>query len=133
MQHFLLSKTARSLSLAQVARMSEEEARQTFQSIRWDDNGGEPYCPRCGCVAVYSYASRPIFKCKGCNHQFSVTSGTIFASRKLPIRDYLLAIAIFANGAKGHSALQLSRDLNVQYKTAFVLAHKIREALSVGS
>ncbi len=108
MQHFLLSKTARSLSLAQVARMSDEEARKTFGRIRWDDNSGEPYCPRCGCVAVYSYASRPIFKCKGCGHQFSVTSGTIFASHKLPIRDYLLAIAIFVNGAKGHSALQLA-------------------------
>ena len=66
---------------------------------------------------------------QGCNKQFSVTSGTIFASRKLPIRDYLLAIAIFVNGAKGHAALQLSRDLNVQYKTAFVLSHKLREAL----
>src|SRR3954471_8143384 len=55
--------------------------------------------------------------------------GTIFASRKLSIRDYLLAIAIFVNGAKGHSALQLSRDLDCQYKTAFVMAHKIREAL----
>src|SRR5207237_939879 len=42
----------------------------------------------------------------------------------------LLAIAIFVNGAKGHSALQLSRDLDVQYKTAFVLAHKLREALA---
>ena len=62
--------------------------------------------------------------------QFSVTSGTIFASRKLPIRDYLLAIAIFVNGAKGHSALQLSRDLDCQYKTAFVLAHKLREAMA---
>jgi len=51
------------------------------------------------------------------------------ASRKLPHRDYLLAVAIFANGAKGHSALQLGRDLNCQYKTAFVLAHKLREAM----
>src|SRR5213078_1666657 len=50
--------------------------------------------------------------------------------RKRPIRDYLLAIAIFANGAKGHSALQLSRDLDCQYKTAFVLAHKLREAIA---
>lgn len=60
---------------------------------------------------------------------FSVTAGTIFADRKRPIRDYLLAIAIFVNGAKGHSALQLSRDLDCQYKTAFVLAHKLREAV----
>jgi len=91
---------------------------------------GEPVCPRCGCVACYEYASRPIFKCKGCGHQFSATSGTIFSSRKLPMRDYLMAIAIFVNGAKGHCALQLSRDLGVQYKTAFVLAHKLRGAMS---
>ena len=110
--------------------MSEEEARDTFKRIRWQANGGEPYCPKCGCVAIYAYASRPLWKCKACNHQFSVTSGTIFASRKMPVRDILLAIAIFVNGAKGHSALQLSRDLDCQYKTAYVLAHKIREALA---
>src|SRR5260221_14573864 len=129
-QHFLLSAAARTLSLSVVARMSEEEARQAFTSIRWADNQGKPYCPSCGCASVYSYTSRPIFKCKGCNGQFSLTSGTIFASRKLPVRDYLLAIAIFVNGAKGHSALQLSRDLDRQYKTAFVLAHKMREAIA---
>ena len=61
---------------------------------------------------------------------FSVTSSTIFAGRKLAVRDYLLAIAILMNGAKGISALQLGRDLDVQYRTAFVLAHKIREALA---
>ena len=91
---------------------------------------GEPVCPKCGCVVCYEYASRPIFKCKACGHQFSVTSGTIFASRKLPHRDHPLAIAIFVNGAKGVSALQQSRDLNVQYKTAFVLARKMREAMA---
>jgi transposase-like protein len=69
------------------------------------------------------------WKCAACRYQFSVTARTIFADRKRSIRDYLLAIAIFANGAKGHSALQLSRDLDCQYKTAFVLAHKLREAL----
>jgi ribosomal protein L37AE/L43A/transposase-like protein len=110
--------------------MSDEEARATFQAIRWADNGGEPYCPKCGCLKVYAFATRPIWKCSGCQHQFSVTSGTIFDNRKRPIRDYLLAIAIFANGAKGHSALQLSRDLDCQYKTAFVLAHKLREAMA---
>lgn len=129
-QHFLLSSAARTLSLSAVARMSEEEARAAFTAIRWSDNDGQPYCPKCGATAIYSYASRPIFKCKGCGHQFSVTSGTIFASHKLPIRDYLLAIAIFSNGAKGHSALQLSRDLDCQYKTAFVMAHKLREAMA---
>lgn len=129
-QHFLLSAKARSLSLAKVARLSDEEAYQTFKLVRWAATNGDPVCPRCGCVSVYTYATRKLFKCKGCGHQFSVTSNTIFASRKLSIRDYLLAIAIFVNGAKGHSALQLSRDLDCQYKTAFVMAHKIREALA---
>jgi transposase-like protein len=132
-QHFLLSTAARTLSLAKVARMSDDEARDAFRMIRWASTEGAPVCPSCGCLGVYSFKSRPIFKCKACEHQFSVTSGTIFASRKLPVRDYLLAIAIFVNGAKGHSALQLSRDLDVQYKTAFVMAHKIREALTIES
>ena len=129
-QHFLLSSKARTLSLAQVLRLSESEAYSAFKAVRFADNGGEPFCPKCGCVAVYEFASRKIFKCKGCQSQFSLTSGTIFASRKLDLRDILAAIAIFTNGAKGHSALQLSRDLDVQYKTAFVLSHKIREAIA---
>lgn len=129
-QHFLLSRKARTLSLTKVARLSDEEAYETFRLIRWAATDGAPICPRCECAAVYTYTTRKLFKCKACNHQFSVTSGTIFASRKLAIRDYLLAIAIFVNGAKGHSALQLSRDLDCQYKTAFVMAHKIREAMA---
>ncbi len=127
--NFLLSAAARTLSLSAVARMSDQEAEATFARIRWSDNGGEPYCPRCGCLDARKLATRPVWKCKGCSHQFSVTAGTIFADRKRPIRDYLLAIAIFANGAKGYSALQLSRDLGCQYKTAFVLAHKLRVAI----
>jgi transposase-like protein len=80
-------------------------------------------------VAIYRYRTRRIFKCEACEAQFSVTTATIFASRKLAMRDLLAAIAIFVNGAKGISALQLSRDLDCQYKTAFVLAHKLREAM----
>ncbi|MGO8739566.1 IS1595 family transposase [Rhodoblastus sp.] len=129
-QHFLLSKHARSLSLARVARMSEDEAREAFKQIRWSETDGEPVCPRCGSVACYTYKTRQLFKCKACDHQYSVTSGTIFASRKLPVSTYLLAIAIFVNEAKGKSALALSRDLDVQYKTAYVMAHKIREAMT---
>ncbi len=129
-QHFLLSKAARTLSLSQVMRLSDAEAYEQFKAIRWAENDGEPVCQRCGCVTVYEYKSRRIFKCKGCEAQFSVTTATIFASRKLAIRDLLAAIAIFVNGAKGISALQMSRDLNVQYKTAFVLTHKLREAMA---
>jgi len=129
-QHFLLSSKARTLSLRDVLRMTDDQAMAMFRAIRWADTEGEPVCPHCGCVACYEYVSRPIFKCKGCGKQFSVTSGTIFNSRKLSIRDYLAAIVIFINAAKGISALQLGRDLGVQYKTAFVLTHKLREAMA---
>ncbi len=128
-QHFLLSAKARTLSLVQVMRMTDQEAFETFKAIRWAETDGEPYCPRCGCVSVYSYKVRRVFKCKACEAQFSLTTGTIFASRKMSLRDLLAAIAIFVNGAKGISTLELSRHLDCQYKTAFVLAHKLREAL----
>ncbi len=128
-QHFLLTAAARTLSLKGIFRMSDDEAHETFTAIRFADNGGAAFCPRCNCTAVYAYTTRRIWKCKACQYQFSVTSGTIFANRKLAIRDYLAATAIFVNAVKGISALQLGRDLDVQYKTAFVLAHKLREAI----
>ena len=132
-QHFLLSAKARTLSLASVLRMTDEEAEASFIRIRWADNGGKPYCIHCGCPTVYE-CRRPSgalrFRCKACRGDFSVTSGTLFAHHKMPLRNYLAAIAIFCNEVKGKSALALSRDLDVQYKTAFVLAHKLREAMA---
>lgn len=130
-QHFLLSPAAKTLSLAKVMRMSDAEARNAFRQVRWADTDGEPVCPECGSVEAYDLRTRPVFKCKACGKQFSITSGTIFASRKLAVRDILAAIAVFINGAKGYSALQLSRDLSVGYKTAFVLLHKVREAIKL--
>lgn len=129
-QHFLLSAKARSLSLKTVFRMGEDAAYGLFCEMRWPETEGEPVCPRCGCSEAYGISTRRKFKCVACHHQFSVTSGTIFASRKLSFTDLLAAIAIFVNGAKGISALQASRDLDVQYKTAFVLFHKLREAMT---
>ena len=130
MQHFLLSAKARTLCLKSVFRMGEDKAYETFCELRWTATDGEPVCPQCGCLESYAITTRRKFKCVGCHHQFSVTSGTIFASRKLSYTDLLAAIAIFVNGAKGVSALQVSRDLDVQYKTAFVLSHKLREAMA---
>ncbi|ESZ87056.1 MAG: transposase [Blastomonas sp. CACIA14H2] len=130
MQHFLLSAAARTLSLKAVFTMGEDKAYETFRAMRWADTDGDAVCPRCGCTETYDIATRRRFKCVACHHQFSVTSGTIFASRKMSYTDLLAAIVIFVNGAKGIAALQLSRDLDCQYKTAFVLTHKLREAMA---
>jgi len=132
-QHFLLSAKARSLSLSAVLRMSDEEAEAAFIRIRWPGTDGKPVCPRCACPMVYDCRKAngaPRWRCKACRKDFSVSSGTLFAFHKLPLRSYLAAIAIFCNEVKGKSALALSRDLGVQYKTAFVLAHKLREAMA---
>jgi len=77
--------------------MTDAEAETTFKMIRWAD--------------------------KGCKKDFTITSGTLFASHKLPLRGYLAAIAVFCNEVKGKSALALSRDLGLSYKSAFVLLH----------
>jgi transposase-like protein len=130
-QHFLLSAQARSISLKAVFSMGEDKAYETFRQMRWSETDGGAVCPRCGCYETYDIATRRKFKCVACHHQFSVTSGTIFASRKMTFTDLLAAIVIFVNGAKGVAALQLSRDLDCQYKTAFILTHKLREAMAL--
>jgi len=128
-QHFLLTAKARTLSIGRVFQMNEDQAFKVFKKVRWGDSKDIP-CPSCGVVHDhYFIATRHQWRCIACNHTFSVTSGTIFAFHKLPLMMYLAAIAIYTNAAKGLSALQMSRDLDVQYKTAFVLMHKIRESL----
>ena len=129
-QHFLLSPQARTLSLRTIMRMDDAEAFGTFQTIRFADNGGEAFCPHCGVAKVYTLAETPVrWKCSGCRRKFSVTSGTLFHSRKLAIRDYLAVIALFCNGVKGVAALRMARDMNINPKSAFVLLHKLREAM----
>jgi transposase-like protein len=135
-QHFLLSAAARSLSAAKVMRMSDGGVENVFRRLRWPETDGKPVCPGCGCTICYACPrspDRPRWRCKACRGDFSVTSGTLFAHHKLPLRTYLLAVVAFCNEVKGKSMLALSRELDVQYKTAFVLAHKLREAMAASS
>ncbi len=128
-QHFLLSAEARSLSVREIFTLSDGQAFDLFRELRWG-KGEEIVCPACGALERHWFLpSRQQWRCKACTHTFSVTSGTIFAHHKLPLRVYLAAVALYTNAAKGLSALQICRDLGVQYKTAFVLVHKIRESL----
>ena len=132
-QHFLMTRKAKSLNLATVFRMTDAQAEAEFRAIRWPDTNGAPVCPECGGLDAYE-CRRPSgslrFRCRACRRDFSITSGTLFASHKLPLRTYLGAIAIFCNEVKGKAALALSRDLGVSCKSAFVLAHKLREAMA---
>ena len=129
-QHFLMSAAARTLSLVDLCDLSEDAAHKILCAMRWPDTDGAPICPNCSCAAVYTYRCRRVFKCKACHRQFSATSGTSLAYRKLPVRTLLMAFSLFVNAAKGISSLQLSRYLGLHAKTAFVLLHKLRCALT---
>lgn len=132
-QHFLLTRRAKSLTLAEVFRMSDAEAETVFRKLRWPENNGDPVCPKCSSLDAYDCrraSGAPRFRCRSCRADFSITSGTLFASHKLPLRGYLAAVAIFVNEVKGKSMLALSRDMGLSYKAAFVLSHKMREAMA---
>ena len=132
-QHFLLSKEAKTLTLASVARMSDEEAEAIFRKIRWASNGGNPFCPKCGCTIVYDCRRRERHSALAVqslpaqllDHERHAVSLAQDAATGLPHGDCDLR-----NEVKGKSMLAMSRDLGDAYKTAFVLAHKMREAMA---
>jgi ISXO2-like transposase domain len=131
-QHFLLSAAARSLSAAKIMRISDRGVENVFLRLCWPATDGKPVCSSCGCMICYDCRrsdDQPWWRCKACGRDLSITSGTLFAWHKRPLRTYLVAVATFCNEVKGKSMLDFSRDLDVQYKTAFVLAHKLREAI----
>ncbi|WP_448188078.1 IS1595 family transposase [Azospirillum sp. sgz301742] len=109
--------------------MTEDEARAEFRRRRWPDSDGSPICPHCSSERCYELRTRRALRCARCRRNFSETSGTIFHSAKLELRDYLAVIALFVNAHKGISALQVARDVGISHKAAFVLLHKLREAI----
>ena len=76
--------------------------------IRWPETGGRPVCINCGHKHCYPIR-RQCFKCQKCRREFSVTSKTVFAFRKMSLRDILTGLWLSVNSVKGKSALQLSR------------------------
>lgn len=112
--------------------MTEDDAYALFRKVRWPETDGDPVCPRCGCCDAYEITTRRKFKCKACHHQYSVTSGTIFASRKLSFTDMLAAVRVVAVGQRGFSAAEIARELGVQHRTAWLFARRMRGVLAGG-
>ena len=81
------------------------------------------------CQNAYFLQSCKCWCYKHCKHHFYITTNIAFAFHKLPFIDILAAILLFANEVKGISAILMSRHFNVNYKTAFILCHKLHEAL----
>lgn len=114
----------------------DKEARLYLERVRWP-NG--PACPHCGSKEKHyvltgksdSRASvrQGVWKCKTCRKQFSVTVGTVFERSHIPLRHWLLAAFLLSSSKKGMSALQISRMLNITYKTAWFMCHRLRYAM----
>jgi transposase-like protein len=109
----------------------ETKAREHFEATRWPDG---PYCPHCGeTEKVYRLngkSHRPgLLHCNGCNEAFTVTVGTVMERSHVPLNKWALAFRLMCSSKKGVSAHQLHRTLAVTYKTAWFMAHRIREAM----
>jgi transposase-like protein len=84
-----------------------------------------------GEVVIVKVPARHLYECRECGKQFTATVGTIFNDSHLPIEKWMLAVALTINAKKGLSAKQLERDLNINYRTAWYLAHRLREAMII--
>ena len=106
-------------------------ARKHLEAVRWPDGA---ICPHCGSVGnahrIKGKSARPgLWFCADCRKQFTVTVGTLFERSKIPLHKWLLAVHLLSSSKKGMSAHQLHRMLGVTYKTAWFMAHRIREAM----
>ena len=113
----------------------ENAARDALEAVRWPHG---PFCPHCGNADQTKIAKvegkkqshRPgLYYCNECAGQFTVTVGTVFERSKVPLSKWWLATHLLGASKKGMSAHQLHRMLGVTYKTAWFMAHRIREAM----
>jgi transposase-like protein len=109
----------------------ETKAREHFEAIRWPDG---PYCPHCGETERLSRLNGKshrtgLIQCNACNEAFTVTVGTVMERSHVPLNKWALAFRLMASSKKGISAHQLHRTLAVTYKTAWFMAHRVREAM----
>jgi len=121
------------MNLIEIAELSEEEAREEIEKVRWPEG---TVCPHCGCIVedgrmTGKTARSGLYYCKHCNKEFTVTVGTVMEDTHLSMKQWLLAFHLMCSSKKGVSALQLQRELGLgSYKTAWHLAHRIRLAMN---
>jgi transposase-like protein len=117
----------------------EDKARELLESLVWPDGAVCPHCQNHKEKAIYKLQSKEgsktkirkgLYKCGACRKPFTVTVGTIFEASHIPISKWLMAFFIVCSSKKSISAMQLSRMLNVTYKAAWFMAHRLRHAVS---
>lgn len=122
------------LSRSDINHLTDDEVAGLFRKLRWPETDGEPVCPKCGALEGLNWMrNQKRWKCRGCRYQFTVTSRSIFAYHKMSLREILMAVHSFVINAKGCTAIALSEELGCEYKTAFVMLHKLREAQMISN
>ena len=109
----------------------EQAAYEHLANIRWPEG---PVCVHCQSKKIYtlkvkSRSKRVVLKCAACRKQFSATVGTIFERSHIALNKWFMAFQLMASSKKGMSAHQLHRMLNITYKSAWFLAHRIRHVM----
>ena len=119
------------ISLLELAEMfpDEESAVRWFESTRWPDGPRCPHCDNSEVAIVKSRKPMP-FRCNPCARYFSVRTGTVMERSKISLRKWSFAVYLCATSLKSVSSMKLHRDLKITQKSAWFMAHRIREALS---
>ena len=120
-----------------VLHWSEDECREYLEAQRWPDG---PVCPKCGADDPYRIERRSrtknrvtkLYRCKKCRKDYTATVGTIFEDSKIPLNKWFAAIFLMCSSKKGMSAHQLHRQLEIGYRAAWFMCHRIREAMKDG-
>lgn len=129
-QHFRFAATYRNFVPADIMQMSERQLERLWMKLAFPLTEGSPYCPKCGSTEYTLIKTRKQYNCCGCGRRYSNTSGTIFACRKKPIREILYALAQFQNHSDCYVAAELTRQIKITYKSAWVWAHKFRQLMA---
>jgi transposase-like protein len=111
---------------------NEEAARKTLEGVLWPSG---PVCPHCGVIGHAYARKRPgLWRCAEakCRKDFTVTMKTVMERSHIPLHKWLLAFHLFTASKKGFSAHQLHRTLGVTYRSAWFMAHRVREAMRAG-
>ena len=104
----------------------EEQCHAALVAMRWPDGF---QCPKCGC-RTYSYAkARRHFQCSACRVQTSAKAGTIFHKSKTPLTKWFLAMHLITSAKNDISGLELARQLDVKWDTAWLMKQKLMEVM----
>lgn len=126
--------STKAATTSSLRRLTEEQARQLLEAIRWPNGTRCAFCQGANCVALKGASTRAgVYKCRDCRKPFTVTVGTVMERSRVAMWQWVYAFAALSSSKKGLSAHQLRRELGVTYKTAYFMCQRVRFGLKHGT